>query len=210
MMFRNDKQRKAMFASMNGSSSTNRFNVFSEDSVASKFRFKRGYEANIPEEELQKIVDKDIDISTLPKGTVKYYPLKDFGVQGAIDRAKDDSIAYVGEDFTARNDPVFDDGVVVGQALVVSEDHRRIDVAPKRARISDYDFISDKQEYDDMSCLIEAASDAVSVNDAIYSMYLDMGGESLDRDGFLESYRGFNKPGIMPQYTVEKIIDRVG
>lgn len=214
MNFINDRQRKAVFASMNGVSNSNKFSMFSER-PASKFRFKRGYEANVSDEELQNIVDKDIDISTLPKGTVKYYAIKDFGVQGAIDRAKDDMFLYLGDDIDVGNEPIFDNGVVVGQALVVSKKHRRIDAAPKRADISDYEFLDENEiskihEYTDRSKIMEEASSAVSANDALYDMYLDMGGSSLDRDMFLKSYRNMSKERVLPHHTIEIIINAAG
>lgn len=203
MMFRNDKQRKAMFAAIYAGSG-NCHNRFSHKLTSDDIRVKRGYEKNMTDRELLDIIKGKVDYASLPHGTVEYFPVKDFGLDNALDYSDDFSSSISGGNIVSTSEPVYDSGIVVGYSSVASKDHRRLNVAPKKANPEFYDEIyedgrvseSESQEFRDIleermeSSRVKrvgAYSDLEASRVALYDQYVEQGG-LMDFEPFIERY----------------------
>jgi len=201
-MFRSDRQRKAMFANM----------------FATKpdIKFKLGYEQAVSDEEIDEIINKDVNIAELPKGTMEYFPIKDFGKSNAKKFSDDFSSMLESGKIKSRAVPVYDEGVMVGYSSIASESGRLYDVAPKIADPGFYDEVYFAGEDDDLDAyeenrlkMIDTWSQDEGVNAELYFMYTSDNG-SLGYDDFIDKYNFMLGKGNPPPVAVKKVKEYYG
>jgi len=191
-------------------------NMFATKPGRPNIKFEVGYEQAVSDEDIEDIIQKDVNFAELPKGTVEYFPIKDFGRANAKKFADDFSSMLQGGEVKSRALPVYDDGVMVGYSSVASEGGIRYNVAPKLADPGFYDEVYFAGKDDDLDSyeenrlrMIESWSEREGAKAELYFMYTQDDGK-LSYDDFIGRYEFMLSKGNPPTMSVKKVKEFYG